>query len=429
MTEKFRRYLSSPASMVTAALALRLLVVALFYQGQLNPRHDHWPFGYETGRIARAIASGRGFSDVADVGSGPTAWMTPLYPYLAAGVFKLFGIYSATSAVILLGLNGLFSGLTCVPVFLMARESFGDKVAGWAGWTWALYPFAISVAAEWIWETCLTTLLLSWIFVLTLRLQRTTRFAAWSAYGLLWGLASLSNPAVVSLLPFLAGWACFRLHQRGERWSVQALAALAVLSVVVTPWFVRNYRTFHIFIPFRQPLWLALYFGNNDQINDWATDITEPMGGPREEQEYVRLGELKYMAQKREESLDYIRRKPSLFVWRSLRRFVLTWTGFWSLPARGGITEAFDPDLPFDPAIVALSTAVSVLAITGLIRAFRLGVPAAWPYAFVLLVFPSIYYLTVAHLRFRHPIDPELVVLAISAFGARPAEIRGREFS
>jgi len=80
MIELGRRFRGSLLLMVLVALALRLVVVAFEYQGQLNPRRDHWPFGYETGGIARAISTGRGFSDPATVGGGPTAWMTPLYP-------------------------------------------------------------------------------------------------------------------------------------------------------------------------------------------------------------------------------------------------------------------------------------------------------------------------------------------------------------
>lgn len=417
MREKPGRLLNSPALMFSLALAIRLLAVTFVYQGQLSPRHDHWPFGYETGRIARAIASGRGFSDVLDVGSGPTAWMTPLYPYLAAGVFKLFGIYTARSAIVLLSLNSLFSALTCFPIYLMAREGFGEKVACWAGWGWTLFPFAIVTAAEWIWETCLTTLLLSWLFLLTLRLQHTTRFAAWAGFGLLWGITSLSNPTVLVVLPFLIGWACCRLHRRSEGWGMPAIVAMLTLIIVVTPWFVRNYRVFNAFIPFRQQIWFAASLSNNPRVDAWATEVNDPVNGVGEEQKYLQLGERKFMEEKRRITIDYVRSYPGLFAWRSFRRFVLTWTGFWSWPAEGGLEEAFDPDLPFDPGVVALCTVLTAMAIFGLVRAFSAGVTAAWPYAFMLLVFPSIYYVTLAHLRFRHPIDPEIVALA--AYGCR----------
>jgi hypothetical protein len=50
--------------------------------------------------------------------------------------------------------------------------------------------------------------------------------------------------------------------------------------------------------------------------------------------------------------------------------------------------------------------------------------PEAWPYAFVLVVFPSIYYVTLAHLRFRHPIHPGIIVLA--AYGGHELFARTR---
>src|SRR5713226_1014419 len=292
MPEKLRRLVRSVWFVTLVAFAIRMIVVAFLYQGQMNPRRDHWPFGYETGRIARAIATGRGFSDPVTVGSGPTAWMTPVYPYLVAGVFKLFGIYSTASAVILLSLNSLFSALTCIPVFLMTRDSFGEKTAFWAGWSWALFPYAIYFSAEWIWETCLTTLLLSLLFLITLRLERSTVLKSWVGYGLLWGITALSDPAVLSLLPLLVGWVCYRLHKRGRRSGLQVVVAVVALAVVVTPWFVRNYRTFHHFIPFRDAFWLVMHVGNNGDTSHWAPAAAHPSANVKEEQEYNRLGEL-----------------------------------------------------------------------------------------------------------------------------------------
>ena len=51
---------------------------------------NNFGFGWEMGRIAAAIASGRGFSDPLGAATGPTAWEPPLYPYLTAGVFHHF---------------------------------------------------------------------------------------------------------------------------------------------------------------------------------------------------------------------------------------------------------------------------------------------------------------------------------------------------
>src|SRR6202158_5231119 len=95
-------FFSSPWAMVSVALALRLVVMGLSYKIQLDPSRDHWAFGWETGRVARLIAPGRGFSSPYSEPTGPTALIPPVYTYLVAGVFKLFGVYTTSSALALL---------------------------------------------------------------------------------------------------------------------------------------------------------------------------------------------------------------------------------------------------------------------------------------------------------------------------------------
>src|ERR1700738_2618087 len=126
----------SPYVMIAAALVLRLIVMCFTYSIQMNPSRDHWVFGWETGRVARSIPTGHGFSSPYSEPTGPTALIPPLYTYLVAGVFKLFGIYTTSSALVLLTLNNIFSALTCLPVFLIARRAFAEHVAVWAGWIW-----------------------------------------------------------------------------------------------------------------------------------------------------------------------------------------------------------------------------------------------------------------------------------------------------
>ena len=395
---------------VLVALTVRLVAVSFEYPGQLNPRRDNWPFGYETGRIARAIASGRGFSDPVTVGSGPTAWMTPVYPYLVAGVFKVFGIYSAPSAVVLLSLNSLFSALTCIPVFFIARLSFGHRTALWSAWAWALFPYAIYFSVEWIWETCLTTLLLSLLFWITLRLPHSTRLAPWLGYGLLWGFTALSDPAVLSLLPLLLGWVCYRLHKRNQRWGLQATVALLALLIPVTPWFVRNYQTFHQIIPFRDAFWLVMHVGNNGDTSHWAPDAAHPSTSAKEEQQYNRLGELNYMAAKRREVIEFIRSNPLWYARMTFRRFLFTWTGFWSFSREYLALE------PGDPWNMLMSTILLVLMLIGFRHAFQKRIAAGALYASAMIVFPLVYYISFTQMSYRHPIDPLLAIMA--AYGA-----------
>lgn len=428
MFGRLKRAKNSVFVIVLVALTIRLIVVSFLYQGQLNPRRDHWPFGYETGRIARSIALGEGFANPLFQKTGPTAWMAPLYPCLVAGVFKLFGIYTASSAIILLSLNSLFSALTCVPIFYMARESFGSKVAKWAAWAWAFFPYAIYLSAEWIWETCLTTLLLTVLFWITLKLERPApapRTNLWAGFGLLWGITALANPAALVLLPFFVGWICYRLHRARRAWHLQAVVALVAMFIVVAPWFLRNYQAFHRFIPFRDNFWQEVSNGNHGDSSFRAFHATHPAQSARVEEEYNRLGEIQYMAERRREATAFIRDHLLWFAGMTFRRALLLWTGFWSIPDDGHFAEPFDPEEPFDPLHILFNTTVSVLAIIGLFRAFQRRSRAVFPYAVALIIFPLIYYISNVEVRYRHPVDPEIVILAAYACATFRSGSRG----
>lgn len=91
-------------------VALMLRVVLIFF-GHTYKFYDHnhnFSFGWEMGSIGRSLAEGDGFGSPFGETTGPTAWEPPLYPLLIAGVFKIFGIYSLTSAVVLLAINSIF---------------------------------------------------------------------------------------------------------------------------------------------------------------------------------------------------------------------------------------------------------------------------------------------------------------------------------
>jgi hypothetical protein len=89
------------------ALALRIVAVGFLYKDTWNDFRDHLLFGFEIGRIARSLAAGHGYGNPMLMETGPTVWMTPVYPYLLAGVFRIFGIYSRNSALVIFSFNAI----------------------------------------------------------------------------------------------------------------------------------------------------------------------------------------------------------------------------------------------------------------------------------------------------------------------------------
>src|SRR6185437_10322514 len=135
-----------------AAFILRVLYITLAHTYHIRLEQDHFQFGWEMGRVARALATGYGYADPFVGYTGPTAWVPPLYPLLLAGVFKLFGVYTALSAGVILTVNSVFSAATAPLIYKIAARCYNRKVAVWSAWIWVLYPAAMQYAVRWVWE-------------------------------------------------------------------------------------------------------------------------------------------------------------------------------------------------------------------------------------------------------------------------------------
>ncbi len=240
---------------VGIAFGLRVLCIVVMHTYKVRTTEDNFGFGWEMGRIAASIASGHGFANPFQTPTGPTAWEPPLTPYLMAGVFKIFGIYSQASAFVLLTINSLWSALTCIPIFLVARRSFGETVAVASAWTWALFPYVIYWDIKWMWETSLSALLITTIFWLAVSMEDTDGVKPWLRFGLLWGVAAINSPSLLSFLPAsgLYGW--YRRWRAGRSSLAGVLLASLIFLALVTPWLVRNERVFG------QPVFLRTNFG------------------------------------------------------------------------------------------------------------------------------------------------------------------------
>jgi hypothetical protein len=261
-----RRALQSPSIflsvVVLVALAIRLIIVAIVFRGVAAPTFDHNQFGWEMGWAARALASGRGFSSPYFPWSGPTALEPPLYPLLLSLVFRAFGIYTLTSAFVALAVNSLLSAVTCIPVYFSAEYSLGRRYAKYAAWAWAFYPFAIYFSAARVWEYALTGLLFTTCFCIAQRIHSIANPLAWLGWGAFYGLTAHSNASVLSSMPFLLLLALYQVRKSGGRWFLYGVLASFGLLAALTPWTVRNYRTFGAIIPVRDNIWLEIYADN-----------------------------------------------------------------------------------------------------------------------------------------------------------------------
>jgi 4-amino-4-deoxy-L-arabinose transferase-like glycosyltransferase len=398
----WRRARASFFWMVLVAFALRFGWIVLAHTYRFKTFDDNFSFGWEMGRIGRSLAQGQGFSNPFSEITGPTAWEPPLYPFLIAGVFKLFGVYTQASAVVLLGINSLFSALTCIPIFLIAKKCFSEKLAVWTAWLWAVMPPVMYWCTRWVWETSLAALLLALIFWLTLDLEVSDGLTPWIQFGALWGIAALVNTSLLAFLPASGLWAWYRRHKRSKPSMAGVALSILVFAACTAPWVARNYRVMGV-MSLRSNFGAELRIGNGPGADGTWREYLHPTQNVYQMRLYRQMGEVAYVAERKHEAVAFIREDYPRFLAISLKRFIYYWGGVPRLSEIAALA----------PIKNSVFMASSLLALWGLGRALRQQRPGAWLFLWLILSYPAVYYAVFPHPRYRHPIEPELGILIV----------------
>jgi 4-amino-4-deoxy-L-arabinose transferase-like glycosyltransferase len=421
---KFFRWLL-PLSFV-----LQIISIGVFHQYRVRAGDDNFEFGWEMGRIARSIAQGQGFSSPYGGNTGPTAWEPPLYPYLMAGVFKLFGTYTQASAWVLLSINNLFATLTCIPIFFIAQKTFSERIANWSAYAWALNPYVWYWSIHWIWDTTFTPLILTCIFLVAVELagppdEGWSGLRGWILFGALFGIGALANPTMLAFLPFCSLWIWCQRYRHGLSSLGGVVLSSILFFAVLSPWLVRNQEIFGRFL-LRDDFGFQFRLGNGPLADGMLMPYLQPHHNRLEWEKFLRMGELAYAESCKQQAFDWVRANPGRFVVISFKRLFYYWNG---VPRETSSTA------PVDFRTSAF-LATSVLAIWGLFRALRQKRPAAWLFAGLIILYPLTYYFVYPHARYRHPIEPELTILIVFLLSeanwrrnaAARAEISGLRF-
>ena len=427
-TNRESHTLRSGWTLFWVAFAVRALYMTLAHTYRFRVFDDHFDFGWEAGRIARALVTGYGYSDPFATQlvphTGPTAWLPPVYPLMVAAVFRLFGIYTATSAWVLLTFNCLFSASTARAVWEIAARCLNVRVARWSGWIWALYPAAMQYAVHWIWETALTTALFCWILVLALRMTDTRPGSKsrepedlssarpltrdWLLFGLGWAVIALTNSTLLLYLPVCGIWIALRLQRRHipvSRILREVALAACVFACSLAPWTWRNLETFHVLIPLRGNFGAELYMGDGPGSNGFLRTYEHPHVDPAQLTLYRDLGEVRYVALRGAAAKAFIRAHPAHFFAIVAKRIYFFWAG---VPSdQRFATESFRL-LNFEFA--------SIAGLLGLALALERRVRAAGLFAAAFALLPLTYYFVTVHARFRHPLEPLLCIFGVYLF-------------
>jgi hypothetical protein len=367
---------------------------------------------WESAQIAYSLFAGHGFSSpFHGAQSGPTAWFPPIYVWITAALYRIFGVYTLGFMLAMRTLNICFVALNATLIFQIADRCFGRRCAVFASWTWALLPYALLFAPGALtipfdpsylllgWYFAFSSFLMTLLFFLTLRMEGSQQDSEWTAYGLVWGIAVLSNPALLTFLP-AAAWflSCRRVVSR----SRIALAAIIFLAVIA-PWIIRNSMTFHRPTFIRDNLGAELRAGNCEWCEGQWFPAAYPALGHRELRAFVQLGERQFIEIETRKAIEFITHNPGRFVVLCFRRAIYFWVG-------PPLSSSRYPALSgFRNSLYLLS---SLLASAGLWLAIRNRNPYAELFASLLLLFPLVYYATFTTDEYRIPIEPLLLILS-----------------
>ncbi len=393
---------ASPGIIFVVALAIRIFVLIHLLPEQAD---NGFYRGNEAARIAWAMVSGFGFSSPwPNTPLAPTAQQPPVYPIVLAGIFKLAGAYSYLSLWIAVVLNAIFSSITAVLIFLLGKRVFGASVGILAGWVCACWLHEAVVSIR-LWESSLSALMLAASLYLLLHLLDSRHWFPWWVFGVLAGVAALTNTTLLPLFFFFGIWLWGKGWIRGVPRTQQVLGAAAICLLVLLPWALRNYSVFHRVVPVRDNFGMELWIGNHQGV----THLFEYTSGfPLiDPSEYNQLGEMRFMQEKQKVALQFIEKHPVQFLRLCGQRFFY----FWTSPS----PEIWLP--------------VSLAAWFGMILSLRQRKILAVPFAIVVVMFPVVYYVTHPWSTYRHPIEPVVVLLAtnlvVSGVGWLAGQVAG----
>ncbi len=218
-------------------------------------------------QMARNLLEQHVYSHDTEPPYSPSLIRLPGYPLFIAAIYSVFGHYNNTAVRIV---QALLDTLTCGVVALLAyfwepdeRRKRRASIAAMA--LAAVCPFTVIYVGTILTETwaCLLAVVLCLLTTLAIKASTAKQFfGRWALAGLVGGLGVFFRPdsglfvAAVGIVLVVTEW-----FRTGREYSMapwrfkvkRVLAAGTILSLafilLLIPWTVRNWRTFHLFQP------------------------------------------------------------------------------------------------------------------------------------------------------------------------------------
>ncbi len=428
---------------------MRWLLVIGFVSGMLfviSPHFSDVQQFCEEERIAIHLARGEGYLSPFDLSANapPTSWCPPVYPIFVAAVYRLSGIRSDTSLMVLLVAQVLLRAAAAGALFQLGSRLFSRTAGVLAACLFLLHPLFLR-ALGFYWDNYLALSVFLWLLAWSIHLGERKRTLAQACnFGFALGILALTNTAYVLTFPVLAllagGW--IAVPRRGDAIDTRADAGagcragfvfvcVAALATIATlePWTIRNYLTFGEIFFVRANLNTELLIGNGPESAGWMTFATidlHPSRNRLEQEWLLRRGEIGYFADcGRRFDAEY-RAAPSAFWSRCRNRVVYAFLGD---PA-SAVREPFMLHWIWHGMVIdrlMLNALLAMFGIAGAWAAWRMGQRAGMILLLLACLSVAPYVFTQMYDRYTLPLTALLLLPAsylITAVGKRWAEGR-----
>jgi 4-amino-4-deoxy-L-arabinose transferase-like glycosyltransferase len=387
-----RRNLSLSARYLLLILLLTLIARVTYLNVIIEP--NAYPYNIDSIEhhlIAQNLVEGNGYS----MYGHSTAYRAPFLTYFLALCYWIFGV---NFAVVRIGIIIMSLFLIWV-IYLLAQELFNDNVANWAALLAAIYPHFIFYNSRILTETpfALFSLLALLFFV---KFIKAESYRDLVLTGFFLALVILSRPVGFALLGFLV----LALLYKQRLWKnvKHGVILVALVSLFISPWIIRNYQVFHKFVPVTTQGGVVLWISNNHYVAHHPTKagwyiMYQYLPGARKlitdsETERSRYGYQFF----RQFLQEYPGDIPRLIWYKNLR--------FWDKESFTGSSRRWMYELGYFSIILLALGGIMVAVSSGRSSLFYLSI------LFLANFIPALIFW--AGTRVRMPAEPALIILA-----------------
>lgn len=200
------------------AFALRA-VCAIFFTGMIDSE------GAEYARIAQNLLAGVGYVGIAT--EGPQLFFPPLFPYLIAALSYVTGDAESAGRLV----SVVMGSLIVVPVYLIARRMYGERIAIAAAALVGVHPLLVQYSTTVFCETTYMTLILLAISM-AMRVMDSPTVCNTCLTGAFYGLAYLVRPEALAYMLVAIGFIAFWIAFKGGRRRIALLCRLPLIPLV-----------------------------------------------------------------------------------------------------------------------------------------------------------------------------------------------------